>query len=289
MLRAPESPGPGIGNEPWALVAAPQLLTTRHDEEGSRFFSSGRRRPSDDATAVEPSIDNHRGAETERHIVNKHPGILGKKLGMTQFFTEKGEVIRCTVVQAGCVVVGKRTTEKDGYDALVLGLGERKEKHTSKPLAGQYKKINQTPKRVVRELRLSAEEVAKYELGEKVAVDKVFEVGQFVDAKGKTRGRGFTGVMRRWSFAGGVDSHGTHEYFRHGGSIGTNMTPGRTLPGLKMPGHYGDETVSIMNLKIAKLIPEDDIVLVEGGIPGAKNTIITLRGAVKKKNAGKKA
>jgi large subunit ribosomal protein L3 len=218
--------------------------------------------------------------------MNQHPGILGKKLGMTQFFDEKGEVVRCTVVHAGCVVVAKRTQEKDGYSALVLGLGERKEKHTNKPLAGIYKKAGRRPSACC-EIRLPAEEVAKYEVGEKVAVDKVFKVGQFVDAQGRTRGRGFTGVMRRWSFAGGVGSHGTHEYFRHGGSIGTNMTPGRTLPGLKMPGHYGDETVTILNLKIAKLIPEDDLVLVEGGIPGAKNTIITLRGAVKKRGGVK--
>jgi large subunit ribosomal protein L3 len=170
----------------------------------------------------------------------------------------------------------------------MLGLGERKEKHTNKPLAGFYKKSGQTPKRVVRELRLSAEEVAKYEIGEKVAVDKVFEEGQFIDAQGKTRGRGFTGVVRRWGFAGFVSTHGTHEYFRHGGSIGTNMTPGRTLPGLKMPGHYGNETVTTMNLKIAKLIPEDDLVLVEGGIPGSTNGLVTIRGANKKKNAGKK-
>jgi large subunit ribosomal protein L3 len=219
--------------------------------------------------------------------VNKNPGILGKKLGMTQIFDDKGEVKRCTVVQAGCVVLGKRTQEKDGYDALVVGLGERKEKHTNKPLAGFYKKNGQSPKRIVRELRLAADEIAKYEVGEKISVDKVFEVGQHVDAQGKTRGRGFTGVMRRWSFAGFVSSHGTHEYFRHGGSIGTNMTPGRTLPGVKMPGQYGNETVTTLNLKIAKLLPEEDLVLVEGGIPGTEGTIVVLRGAVKKKNAGK--
>jgi large subunit ribosomal protein L3 len=231
---------------------------------------------------------NLRGAIREEHV-NQNPGILGKKIGMTQYFTEKGEVVRCTVVQAGCVVLQKRTIDKDGYSALVVGLGERKEKHTNKPLGGYYKKIGQTPKRIVRELRLSAEEVAKYEVGEKISVDKVFSEGQFVDAQGKTRGRGFTGVVRRWSMAGFVSSHGTHEYFRHGGSIGTNMTPGRTLPGVKMPGQYGNETVSMLNLKIAKLVPEDDIVLVEGGIPGSANTIIVLRGAVKKKNGGKKA
>lgn len=220
--------------------------------------------------------------------MNKNPGILGKKLGMTQFFDERGEVIRCTVVKAGCVVVNKRTMEKDGYSALVLGIGERKEKHTKKPLAGFYKKQGQSAKRELRELRLSAEEVAKYEIGEKVSVDKVFEVGQFVDAQAKTRGRGFSGVFRRWSMAGGVDSHGTHEYFRHGGSIGTNMTPGRTLPGLKMPGQYGNETVSTLNLKVVKLVPDQDLVLIEGGIPGHANSTVIVRGAVKKKNGGKK-
>jgi large subunit ribosomal protein L3 len=224
--------------------------------------------------------------------MNKNPGIIGKKIGMTQIFDDKGEVIRCTVVQCGCVVLAKRTVEKDGYSALVVGLGDRKEKRTTKPFKGQFeggkkggglfKDAKTAPKQVVRELRLSADEAAKFEVGEKIPVDKVFTVGQFVDAQGKTRGRGFTGVMRRWSFAGGVNSHGTHEYFRHGGSIGTNMTPGRTLPGLKMPGHYGDETVSTLNLKVAKLLPEDDVVLIEGGIPGSKGSVVVVRGAVKK-------
>ena len=221
--------------------------------------------------------------------MNQNPGIIGKKIGMTQIFDDKGEVLRCTVVQAGCVVIGKRTLEKDGYSALLLGLGERKESRTSKPLAGQYKKAGQTPKQFVRELRASAEHVAKFEVGQKIGVDQVFDVGQFVDAQGITRGRGFTGVVRRWAFAGGVQTHGTHEYRRHGGSIGTNMTPGRTLPGLKMPGQYGNETVTTHNLKIARLMVEDDLVLIEGSVPGAKNQLVIVRGAVKKKNAGKKA
>jgi large subunit ribosomal protein L3 len=220
--------------------------------------------------------------------MNTNPGILGRKIGMTQYFDDAGNVVRVTVVDAeGLTVVAKRTKEKDGYDALVVGLGERKEKHTNKPLAGQYKKWGQAPKKTLKELRLSAEEVAKYEVGEAIAVDKVFEVGQFVDTQGTTRGRGFTGVMRRWNFAGFTASHGTHEYFRHGGSIGTNMTPGRTLPGLKMPGQYGNETVTMHNLKVAKLIPEQSLVLVEGGIPGAKGSLVFVRGAVKKKNGGK--
>lgn len=221
--------------------------------------------------------------------MNQHPGIIGKKIGMTQIFDDKGEVIRCTVVQAGCVVVGKRTLEKDGYSALVLGWGERKEKHTNKPLAGQFKKAGVTPKRFVRELRAPADHVAKFDVGQKVPVDQIFDVGQIVDAKGTTRGRGFSGVVRRWSMAGAVQTHGTHEYRRHGGSIGTNMTPGRTLPGLKMPGQYGNEAVTAHNLKIARLMVEDDLVLIEGAVPGPKNQIVVVQGAVKKKNGGKKA
>ncbi len=220
--------------------------------------------------------------------MNQNPGIIGKKIGMTQIFDDKGEVIRVTVVQGGCVVLGKRTLEKDKYSALILGLGERKEKSTKKPVLGFIKKAGQTPKRWIKEMRCSAEHAAKYEVGQKVALDGIFEAGQIVDAQGTSRGRGFTGVVRKWGFAGGVSSHGTHEYFRHGGSIGTNMTPGRTLPGLKMPGQYGNETVSMLNIRVAKLILEDDLVLIEGAVPGPDGGLVVIRGAVKKKNAGKK-
>jgi large subunit ribosomal protein L3 len=220
--------------------------------------------------------------------MNLQPGIYGRKLGMTQVFTEDGTVQRVTVIEAGPVtVVGKRTKEKDGYFALILGLGERTEKHTNKPLGGAYKKANVTPKRFLRELRTSEEFVGKYEVGQVMKLDEIFQTGQLVDARSTTRGRGFTGVMRRWSFAGGVGSHGTHEYFRHGGSIGTNMTPGRTLPNLKMPGHYGDETVSVMNIKVCRVDPEKHLLLLDGGVPGAKNALVLIRRAVKAKAASK--
>jgi large subunit ribosomal protein L3 len=208
---------------------------------------------------------------------------------MTQVFTQDGAVQRVTVIEAGPVtVVGKRTKEKDGYTALVLGLEERTAKHTTKPLAGIYKKANLTPKRVMKELRTNDEFAGKYEVGQVMKLDEVFQAGQFVDARGTTRGRGFTGVMRRWSFAGGVGSHGTHEYFRHGGSIGTNMTPGRTLPNLKMAGQYGNETVSVLNLKIASVDPEKYLLLIEGAVPGAKNGLVLIRHAVKKVGSGRK-
>jgi large subunit ribosomal protein L3 len=221
--------------------------------------------------------------------MNDSPGIYGRKLGMTQLFTQDGSVQRVTVIEAGPVtVVGKRTKEKDGYTALVLGLEERSAKHTTKPLGGIYKKVNLSPKRVLKELRTTDEFASKYEVGQVMKLDEVFQPGQFVDTRGTTRGRGFTGVMRRWSFAGGVGSHGTHEYFRHGGSIGTNMTPGRTLPNLKMAGQYGNETVSVLNLKIARVDAAKHLLLIEGGVPGAKNGLVLIRHAVKKVGTGRK-
>lgn len=214
--------------------------------------------------------------------MNTQPGIFGRKIGSTQVFEQDGTVTRVTVIQAGpVVVVGKRTLEKDGYTALVLGLEERKAKHTRAPLAGYFKKAGVTPKRMLRELRCDGEFAAKWEVGQTLKLDEIFQPGMLVDARGTTRGRGFTGVVRRWSFAGGVTTHGTHEYRRHGGSIGTNMTPGRTLPNLKMGGQYGNETVSILNLKVARVDVEKHLLLVEGGIPGARNGFVLVRQAVK--------
>ncbi|MCS6901673.1 MAG: 50S ribosomal protein L3 [Myxococcales bacterium] len=221
--------------------------------------------------------------------MNSNPGTFGKKIGMTQFFRADGSVARCSVVDANAVVVGKRTMERDGYSALVLGYGDAKEKHLSKAVVTSFKKVGAPLKKKVRELRCPPEFAAKFEIGAKLPLKEVFEEGQFVDVQGTTRGRGFSGVVRRWSFAGFVQTHGTHEYRRHGGSIGTNMTPGRTLPNLKMPGQYGNETVSVLNLKIARIMNEEGILLIEGGIPGARHGFVIVRGAVKKKNGGKKA
>ena len=219
--------------------------------------------------------------------MNTHPGVIGRKLGMTQIFTEDGTVIPCTVVESRPVVVAKRTKEKDGYDALVLGLLERKEKHATKPVAGFYKKASVSPKRFLRELRCAADFAAEFEVGAEVSLDKVFQEGQIVDVQGITRGRGFTGVMRRWNMSGQVQTHGTHEYKRHGGSIGTNMTPGRVMPGYKMPGQYGNEQVTVHNQRVVKVSADDNLLFVEGGIPGSRNTLVFVRGAVKK-SGGKK-
>ena len=223
--------------------------------------------------------------------MNTNPGIIGIKIGNTQIYKDDGNVARVTVIEAGPVtVIGKRTQEKDGYSALVLGLGERKEKHTTKPAAGAFKKAGVTPKRTVKELRVSEEFVAKYEVGAVIKLDEIFQPGQIVDARGTSRGRGFTGVMRRWGMAGGVASHGTHEYFRHGGSIGTNMTPGRTLPNVKMGGQYGNETISVLNLKVARIDVEKHLLLIEGAVPGAKGGLVLIRQGVKatkKRKAGR--
>jgi len=215
--------------------------------------------------------------------MNKNPGVLGRKIGMTQIFEEDGTVVPCTVVQSSPVVVGKRTQEKDGYDALMLGVDERKAKHTSKPLAGAFKKAGIDPVRNVREFRCSADYAAKFEVGQKLGLDEVFEVGQFVDVQGVSRGRGFSGVMRRHNFKGSKsNTHGSHEYKRHGGSIGMNMTPGRVLPGMKMPGQHGNKTCTVMSQRVVKVLPEESLVLIRGGIPGARNGLVVVRGATRK-------
>jgi large subunit ribosomal protein L3 len=215
--------------------------------------------------------------------MNTKPGIIGKKLGMTQLYKDDGSVQRVTVIDVSAVsVVGKRTKEKDGYVALVFGVTDAKDKHLTKADIGAFKKKGVAPKRELRELRCTEEFAAKFELGAAPKLDEIFKPGQVVDTRGTTNGRGFTGVMRRWNFAGAAtDTHGTHEYHRHGGSIGTNMTPGRTLPNVKMPGQYGNETVSILNLKIARIDSDKGLLMIEGGIPGSKNGIVLVRHAVK--------
>ncbi len=214
--------------------------------------------------------------------MNLFPGVVGRKLGMTQLIAEDGTVSPVTVIEAHTTVVGKRTLDKDGYDALILGLGEVKEKHQSKAVIGAFKSKNIAPKRVQREFRCDAAYAASKEIGQVLALDEVFEAGQLLDVAGLTRGRGFTGVVRKYGFAGSVQTHGSHEYRRHGGSIGTNMTPGRTMKGRKMPGQYGNTRISVLNQRVAKIIPDQHLVLLHGGVPGARNGLVELRGAVKR-------
>ncbi len=219
--------------------------------------------------------------------MNQNPGVIGTKLGMTQVFNEDGSVTPCTVVQSKPVVVGKRTQDKDGYDALIIGVGTKTAKHVKKPQAGFYKKQNVDPKALLREFRCPADFAAKFETGQEVKLDELFEAGQYIDVQGVSRGRGFSGVMRRHNFAGGTSSHGTHEYKRHGGSIGMNMTPGHVLKGQKMAGQCGNKRLSVLNLRIHQVIADQNLVLIRGGVPGAKNATVIVRGAVKKRNGGK--
>ncbi len=216
--------------------------------------------------------------------MNTKPGIFGKKLGMTQLYKDDGTVQRVTVLDMSSVaVVGKRTKEKDGYTAIVFGVTDAKEKHLTKAELTSFQKKNAPLKRELRELRCDEAFAGKFEIGQPIKLDEIFQVGQKVDTRGLTRGRGFSGVVRRWSFAGFVSTHGTHEYRRHGGSIGTNMTPGRTLPNLKMPGQYGNETVSVLNLKVARIDAEKHLLMIEGGIPGSKNGLVLVRQSVKER------
>src|SRR6186713_1935026 len=214
--------------------------------------------------------------------MNQHPGVLGRKIGMTQVFEEDGTVVPCTVVQASPVVVGKRTKETDGYDALMLGIEPAKAKHTTKAQLGFFKKASVDPLRIVREFRCDADYAAKFEIGHKLTLDEVFQPGQFVDVQGLSKGHGFTGVMVRYNFKGAVRSHGAHEYKRHGGSIGTNMTPGRVLPGRKMPGQHGNKTRSVLSQRVVKILPEDNLILIRGGIPGSRNGLVVVRGATRR-------
>ena len=219
--------------------------------------------------------------------MNQNLGIIGTKVGMTQHFKEDGTLVPCTVIQAGCRVVGKRTEEKDGYSAIILGLGEAKDKRLSKAVKTAYEKRGQKAPKITKEIRMSAEAVAGYELGDVLKVEEIFEVGQKVDVQAKSKGRGFTGVMVRHNFAGAKSSHGAHETYRHGGSIGMATTPGRVLPGKKMAGQHGNKIVSVLSQKVVHIDADNQLLLVDGSVPGAKTGVVRVQGAVKKKNAGK--
>ena len=216
--------------------------------------------------------------------MNTNFGLIGKKLGNTQIFQEDGEVARVTAIQTGpCVVVGKRTQAKDGYSALQIGFGTKRKKLVKKPQLALYEKLGVEPPSVVREFRVTADIADKYEVGQALKPSDVFTEGQIIDVSGTSKGRGFAGVMKRHNFSGaGTVGHGTHEYKRHGGSIGMNMTPGHTLKGQRMGGQYGNKAITMLNLRVAKVMDEEGILLVEGGVPGARNGIVTVRGAVKK-------
>jgi large subunit ribosomal protein L3 len=202
-------------------------------------------------------------------------GIIGKKVGMTTIFNAEGQAVPCTLIEAGpCVVTQVRTEEKDGYTAIQLGYGEKKEKNTSRPLVGHFKKAGTTPKRKLIEFK---EFEKQYSLGETIRVEDVFAEGDFLDVSGNSKGRGFQGVVKRHGFAGvGGQTHGQHNRGRHPGSIGACSFPSRVFKGVRMGGRMGNTRTTIQNLRVLKVMTEQNLIIVNGSIPGAKNSYITL-------------
>jgi len=217
-------------------------------------------------------------------MANEMMGLLGRKIGMTQIFADDGKVLPCTVIEVGTntVLRVKRAESADGYSALQLAFGTQKPQRLTKADLGQLAKAGvEGGVRVIREVRVSEDEAAKHEVGAKIGAADVFEEGKRVDVIGTSKGCGFAGVMKRYNFAGFIRSHGTHEFFRHGGSIGTRLTPGFTLKGKKMPGHMGNERTTIQNLKVVRVDTERSLVFVMGGVPGPNGGFVTVRHAVK--------
>ncbi len=210
-------------------------------------------------------------------------GLIGRKLGMTQIFGENGIVIPVTVVKTGpCLVVQKKTVEHDGYSAVQVGFDEiTKASRVNKPKAGHFKKAGVAPMKRLKEFRLDEEEAAGYEAGSEVSLD-LFKPGDFIDVTGVSIGKGYAGVIKRHKFAGAPGGHGTHEFFRHGGSIGQNTTPARTLKGKKMAGHMGARKVTVQNLKVVDVREDTNLVMIEGAVPGPRNGYLILKMAVKK-------
>lgn len=204
-------------------------------------------------------------------------GILGRKLGMTQVFDEEGKVIPVTVIEAGpCLVVQKKTVATDGYDAVQLGFLARKEKRTSKPLKGHFAKANLKPLRYLRELRLA--NVADYQVGQEIKCD-IFANGDRVDVTGTSIGKGFAGGIKRWGFHRGPMAHGS-KYHRRVGSL-QSRDASRVFPGRKMPGHLGAERVTVQNLKVVKVDPEKNLMLIKGAVPGATGALLVIKNSVK--------
>ena len=208
-------------------------------------------------------------------------GIIGKKLGMTQVFDAEGKVVPVTVIEAGpCTVIQRKTANSDGYDAVQIGFGRKKAHRVGKPLLGHFQKSGKGTFGVLKEVRVTSE--SPLDVGQEIKVD-IFREGDFVDVTGQTKGRGFAGVVKRWNFKGGRATHGSM-FHRAPGSIGASAWPSRVIKNMKMGGQYGDERVTILNLKVVGVQADRNILLVRGAVPGAKNSLVFVRRAVKKSN-----
>ena len=216
-------------------------------------------------------------------MANECPGMLGRKVGMTQIFLDNGDVVPVTVIETnGNVVLQlKRADGADGYNAVQLGIDEQKPQRVTKAELGHVAKAGAAPQRFVHEIRVDEAGLVKYELGKEPLVADFFQEGEKLDVTGISKGRGFSGVMRRYNFAGFMRTHGTHEFFRHGGSIGTRLTPGHVLKGKKMPGQSGNWQVSVQNLRLVRVDAEKKLLYVAGGVPGPKGGYVTVRKAVR--------
>ena len=206
-------------------------------------------------------------------------GLIGKKIGMTQIFDEKGNVIPVTVVEAGpCVITQKKTIENDGYEAVQVGFGDIKAQRVSKPMKGHFEKNNVAPKKVLKEFRL--ENIADINVGDILKAD-VFAAGDKVDVIGTSKGHGTAGSIKRWNFSRLRESHGTGPVARHAGSLGACSTPSRVYKGKKLAGHYGVDRTTVQNLSIAKVDVENNLIAVRGAVPGPKGGVVTIVNAVK--------
>jgi large subunit ribosomal protein L3 len=204
----------------------------------------------------------------------KMSGIIGKKIGMTSLYNNDGTMVPCTLIEAGpCVVTQVKTIETDGYEAIQLGYGEKKEKNTTKPLLGHFAKANTTPKRKVVEFKSFENGLT---LGQTVTAE-LFAEGDFVDAIGTSKGKGFQGVVKRHGFGGvGGQTHGQHNRGRHPGSIGACSFPSRVFKGIRMAGRTGGDRVKVQNLQVLKVLADKNLIVVSGSVPGAKNSFIIL-------------
>ena len=206
-------------------------------------------------------------------------GLIGKKIGMTQIFDEAGNVIPVTVVEAGpCTVTQIKTVENDGYQAVQVGFGDVKVSRVNKPMKGHFDKADVAPKKTLKEFRLDS--IDGIEVGKILKAD-TFEVGEIVDVKGTSKGHGTAGAIKRWNFSRLRMTHGTGPNHRHAGSLGACSSPSRVFKGKKMAGHYGHETVTVQNLKIAKVDAENNLIAIKGAIPGPKGGIVVIADAVK--------
>ena len=201
------------------------------------------------------------------------PGLLGKKIGMTSVFSADGKNMPCTVIELGpCVVTQIKTVDVDGYEALQLGFQEKKEKHTTAPMAGHFKKAGVAPQRHLAEFKGFDSE---YKLGDTITVDSIFNESDFVDIQGTSKGKGYQGVVKRHGFGGvGQSTHGQHNRLRAPGSVGACSYPAKVFKGMRMAGQMGNERVTVQNLQVIKVLPEHNLLLIKGSIPGSKGSIV---------------